>query len=69
MSDYLMLDTFAGRRLVPCVVLKETPKRFKIRLLESAVLPGNRRAEIGYETLVPKYAICSSPRIIDARQL
>ena len=58
-----MLDTWAGRLLIPDEVIGETPRRFRVRLLKAANLPGRpwRHFEAGAEALVPKYAICSSP--------
>ena len=52
----LCLNSLAGRVERPVEVLKETPKRYKVKLLEDALLPsGQKRA--GDEVYVPKYAV------------
>jgi hypothetical protein len=51
----LRMDCCAGRREIPCEILKETPHRF--RLGEDCLLPGGRRAEKGQEVYVPKDAV------------
>jgi len=60
MSDekaILSLDGWAGRREIPCLIVRETPKRFLIRLEADCGLPGRYRRK-GDEVYVPKYAIC-----------
>jgi hypothetical protein len=52
----LSLDGWAGRREIPCSIVKETPKRFLIRLEADCGLPGRYRRK-GDEVYVPKYAI------------
>ena len=51
------LDSWAGRREVPCEILKETPHRFLVRLGEDCLLPGGRQATKGQDVYVPKDAI------------
>ena len=51
------LDSWAGRREVPCEILKETPHRSVVRLGEDCLLPGGRPATKGQEVYVPKDAV------------
>jgi len=51
------LDSRAGRREIPCEILKETPHRFLVRLGEGCVLPRGRQAEKGEQVYVPKDAV------------
>jgi hypothetical protein len=53
----LRMDGWAGRREIPCEVLKETPHRFLVRLGEDCVLPRGREATKGQEVYVPKDAV------------
>jgi hypothetical protein len=53
---FLCTDGWAGRIETPCEILKETSKRFLIRLKEDCWLPG-RHVKAGREVYVPKYAI------------
>ena len=53
----LRTDGWAGRREIPCDILKETPHRFVVRLAEDCVLPGGRQAAKGQEVYVPKDAV------------
>jgi hypothetical protein len=53
---FLCTDGWAGRIETPCEILKETPKRFLVRLGEDCCLPG-RQVKAGHEVYVPKYAI------------
>jgi putative DNA primase/helicase len=53
----LRLDSWAGRREIPCEILKETPHRFLVRLGEDCLLPGGRLATNGQDVYVPKDAI------------
>jgi hypothetical protein len=57
MQAYLCVDTWAGRREYPVEVVKETEKRYKIRLNGNEILPGDRVEPKGTEIYVPKYAI------------
>lgn len=54
---FLALDGWAGRHLVPIRVVGETPKRYRVELLEDANLPSRRFAKAGDTVLVPKYAV------------
>lgn len=54
---YLCVDTWAGRREYPVEIVKETAKRYKVRLNGNEILPGNRVEPKGTEIYVPKYAI------------
>ena len=53
----LRMDGWAGRREIPCEIVKETPHRFLVRLGEGCVLPKGRKAEKGQEVYVPKGAV------------
>jgi putative DNA primase/helicase len=53
----LRLDSWAGRREIPCEILKETPHRFVVRLGEDCLLPGGRQGTKGQEVYVPKDAV------------
>jgi hypothetical protein len=53
----LRLDSWGGRREIPCEILKETPHRFLVRLGEDCLLPGGRQATEGQDVYVPKDAI------------
>ena len=57
MSAVLVLDGWAGRERHPVEILKETPKRYKIKLLSDCTLPGARRKQAGDVVYVPKYAV------------
>lgn len=58
MKPNLMMDGYAGREYVPVEIVRETPKRYVIKLLEDTQLPGrNRRGKAGQEVYVPKYAV------------
>lgn len=56
MQATLCLNSWAGRIEHPVEVIKETPRRYKIRLLEDALLPSGRK-RAGSEVYVPKCAI------------
>ena len=53
----LMMDDWAGRHSIECEVIGETPKRYRIKLLEDAQLPSSRSCKAGDVVLVPKYAL------------
>jgi antirestriction protein ArdC/phage/plasmid primase-like uncharacterized protein len=53
----LRMDGWAGRRDIPCEIVKETPHRFLVRLGEGCVLARGRKAEKGQEVYVPKDAV------------
>lgn len=54
----LEIDGWAGRISYAVEVVGETPKRYKVRLLEDARLPGrNRRGAKGDIVTVPKPAV------------
>ena len=57
MMTYLCLNTWAGRMEHPVEIVKETPKRYLVRLLEDFPLPSARLGKAGDEVYVPKYAI------------
>lgn len=57
MKGILHLDDWAGRRRVPVEVVGETPKRYRVRVLEDCGLPSRRRARSGDVVLVPRYAV------------
>jgi hypothetical protein len=53
----LVLDGWAGRQRIPCEVIGETPKRYRIKLLQDALLPSRRQCKAGDVVLVPRYAV------------
>ena len=53
----LRLDSWAGREYVPVMIVGETPKRYRIRLLRDALLPSRRQCKAGDVVSVPKYAV------------
>jgi antirestriction protein ArdC/phage/plasmid primase-like uncharacterized protein len=53
----LCVESWAGRRETPCVIVKETSKRLRIRLDENCMLPGGRSGQKGQIVYTPKYAI------------
>ena len=57
MNGYICLDGWAGRERIPCEVLSETPKYYRVQLQAAAVMPSKRRCEAGDVCLVPKYAV------------
>jgi len=58
MKAFLHTNSWAGHGKTPVEIIKETPKRFRVKLLEDTTLPGrNRSGKAGQEILVPKYAI------------
>ena len=61
---YLCLEGWAGRRMVPAILVGQTAKRFRIRLAEGTNLPGGRWARAGQIVLVPKWAV----KTTEARQ-
>jgi hypothetical protein len=57
MVAILVLDGWAGRQRIPCEVIGETPKRYRIKLLQDAQLPSRRSCKAGDVVLVPKYSV------------
>ncbi|NLE94386.1 MAG: hypothetical protein GX600_01705 [Dehalococcoidia bacterium] len=54
----LEIDGWAGRTSAPVEVVGETPKRYRVRLLQDTRLPGRyRRGAKGDVVLVPRYAV------------
>ena len=54
----LALDSWAGRTEHPVEIVGETPKRYRVRILEDWLgLPSRRVASRGDVVLVPKYAV------------
>ena len=52
----LRLDSWAGRREIPCEILKEAPHRFLVRLGKDCLLPGGWQGKEGEEIYVAKDA-------------
>ena len=55
-QTFVCTDGWPGSIETPCEILKETPKRFLVRLREDCYLPG-RHVRAGREVYVPRYAI------------
>ena len=53
----LLMDDWAGRHSVECEVIGETPKRYRIKLQQDALLPSRRHCKAGDVMLVPKHAV------------
>lgn len=55
----LILNTYAGRREYPILIIGETPKKFRVKILSqtNVILPGRRIANYGDIILVPKTAV------------
>lgn len=53
----LIMDDWAGRHAISCEVIGETPKRYRIKLQQDALLPSRRHCKAGDVVLVPKYAV------------
>jgi hypothetical protein len=53
----LHLNSWAGRTRHPCKIIRETSKRYRIKLLENCP-----KGKAGTILLVPKYAISYSER-------
>lgn len=56
-AGFLRIDGWAGRRHIRVTVVGRTRTKYRIRLEESALLPGGRQMEAGAVTLVPQYAV------------
>jgi hypothetical protein len=56
-SVVLVLDGWAGRRIVPVRVLGHTARRVRVQLLADTVLPSRRRGQAGDVILVPPAAL------------
>ncbi len=54
---YLCLNDWAGFHKHPVEIVRETPKRYQVRLLEDMRLPSRRWGQKGQLVMVPKYAI------------
>lgn len=58
MTTYLCLNAWYGRSEQPVEIVKETNKRYLVRILRDGTLvPGGRRLNTGDTLYVPKYAI------------
>lgn len=55
-THVLLIDSWAGRSRHPVEIVGETPKKYRVKLLEKARLPG-KRCESGDIVLVPKTAV------------
>jgi hypothetical protein len=52
------LDGWHGRTKTPCIVIGETPKRYRVKLVERCKLAGRCRwGYAGEIVLMPKYAV------------
>jgi len=57
MQGVLCTDGWAGRREYRVELVKETPKKYYVRLLEAALVPGRGQYEAGDIVTVPKTAV------------
>ena len=53
----LCLDGWAGRTTQIVEIVRETPKRYRVRAITPLLLPGHRTIARDEETLVPKRAV------------
>ena len=53
----VVMESFAGITRHPCVVVGETPKRYRVRMKQRTRLPRCRWVYAGELTTVPKHAI------------
>jgi len=67
MAAFLFLDSWAGRQRVACEILAETPKKYRVKLLADALLPGGRHRAAGDVVLVPRYAVRVEQAATDAQ--
>ena len=61
----IVTDSWAGRRCYAVEIVGETPKRYRVKVLQDTWLPGNRRLPEGSVTLVPKTAVRDAPGNVD----
>lgn len=58
MTTLLCINAWYGRGEHPVEIVKETPKRYLVKILrDNTLVPGGRRMNTGDELYVPKYAI------------
>lgn len=57
----LHMDGFAGLRDYPVTVLKETDKRYRVKLLMGSFRQGHRTRRTGDVFLAPKHAVSIKP--------
>jgi hypothetical protein len=53
-GGYITLDSWAGRHRVQVTIVGVTPKRYRVRLEQDALMPGGRHMKAGDVTLVPR---------------
>lgn len=56
-TAYLCIDGYAGRQEQACIVIGETPKKYRIRAVMRTKLGGARWLYVGETALVPKTAV------------
>lgn len=54
---YIVTESWAGIRKIPCEIVGETRRKLKVKLIESARLPNKRFGSVGDIILVPKHAV------------
>jgi len=58
MQAYIVVDSYAGRRMLPCRIVGETPKKYRVEVDEPTLLPPrNMVLAPGESQLVPKSAV------------
>lgn len=58
MTTCILVDGWAGYQRIPVEILGETPKRYRVKLIERSKLPGrNNWRNAGDVVLVPKHAV------------
>lgn len=53
----VVMESFAGIIRYPCIVVGETPKRYRVRMKQRTRLPPHRWVYAGELTTVPKHAV------------
>lgn len=51
---YIAINSWAGRHRVRVTIVGVTPKRYRVRLEQDALLPGGLHLKAGDVTLVPR---------------
>jgi hypothetical protein len=56
-TGYVFTNSWAGLNRYPIELVKETPKRYRVKLLEACRLPHHGNLEAGAIVLVPKDSV------------
>jgi hypothetical protein len=53
-GGFITVNSWAGRHRVKVTIVGVTPKRYRVRLEQDALMPGGRHMKAGDVTLVPR---------------